>query len=140
MGAPYYGAYAATALLAKASFLTALDDGTTNYAAYVSFDSKGAPLRVLLYNSDYFSGSGSRSSQSFELGGLTGSAVNAKRLTAESAMSRIDQNGLVSFGGQTFTNGDCTMAGAEAVEPLTVTNGKTTVTLKASEALLVYLQ
>ncbi|KAI4862862.1 glycoside hydrolase family 79 protein [Hypoxylon rubiginosum] len=140
MGAPYYGAYAATALLAKASHLTALDDGTTNYAAYVSFGSDGKPLRALLYNSDYFSGSGTRSSQSFELRGLTGSSLRAKRLTAQSAMSRVDQGGVVSYGGQTFTDGSCTIAGTEAVESLAVTNGQTTVTVKASEALLVYLQ
>ncbi|KAI1774478.1 glycoside hydrolase family 79 protein [Hypoxylon cercidicola] len=140
MGAPYYGAYAATALLAKASHLTALDDGTTNYAAYVSFSSDGKPLRALLYNSDYFGGSGTRSSQSFELRGLTGSSVKAKRLTAASAMSRVDQGGTVTFGGQAFTNGDCTLAGTEAVESLAISNGQATVALKASEALLVYLQ
>ncbi|KAI1138434.1 glycoside hydrolase family 79 protein [Hypoxylon sp. FL0543] len=140
MGAPYYGAYAATALLAKASFLTALDDGTNNYAAYVSFGSDGAPLRALLYNSDYFSGSGSRSSQSFELRGLTGSTLKAKRLTAESAMSRVDQGGKVTFGGQTFTDGDCKIAGTENIESLAVSDGQVTVAVKASEALLVYLQ
>ncbi|KAI1767991.1 glycoside hydrolase family 79 protein [Hypoxylon sp. FL1150] len=140
MGAPYYGAYAATALLSHASYLTALDDGTTNYAAYVSFGSDGKPLRALLYNSDYFSGSGTRSGQSFQLGGVTGTSLKAKRLTAGSAMSRVDQGGVVTFGGQTFTDGDCKIAGTEAVESLTISNGQVTVTIKASEALLVYLQ
>lgn len=140
MGAPYYGAYTATAFLAKASYLTALDDGSNNYAAYVSFNSDGAPLRALLYNSDYFSGSGSRSSQSFTLSGLNGSSLKAKRLTADSAQSRVDQGGKATFGGQTFTDGGCTPAGTEAVESLAVSNGQATVTLKASEALLVYLQ
>ncbi|OTA98332.1 glycoside hydrolase family 79 protein [Hypoxylon sp. CI-4A] len=140
MGAPYYGAYAANALLAKAAYITALDDGSTNYAAYVSFDSEGAPLRALLYNSDYFSGSGSRSSQSFVLQGLAGSSLKAKRLTAESAMARVDQGGKVTFGGQTFTDGECKIAGTESIESLTVSNGQTTVSLSASEALLVNLQ
>ncbi|KAI1076700.1 glycoside hydrolase family 79 protein [Whalleya microplaca] len=140
MGAPYYGAYAATALMAEASYLTALDDGTTNYAAYVSFDADGAPLRALLYNSDYFGGSGSRSSQTFELRGLAGSSLRAKRLTAESAMSRVDQGGTVTFGGQGFRDGDCKVTGTETFESLTVSGGQTTVTVKASEALLVYLQ
>ncbi|KAI0160091.1 glycoside hydrolase family 79 protein [Hypoxylon sp. FL1284] len=140
MGAPYYGAYVATALLAEASYLTALDDGSTNYAAYVSFSSDGEPLRMLLYNSDYFSGSGFRSSQSFVLRGLAGSTLKAKRLTAESAMSRVDQGGTVSFGGQTFTDGECTIAGTEALESLAVSEGPTTASVKASEALLVYLQ
>ncbi|KAH9996756.1 glycoside hydrolase family 79 protein [Xylariaceae sp. FL0662B] len=140
MGAPYYGAYTATALTAEASYLTALDDGTTNYAAYVSFDSDGAPLRALLYNSDYFGGSGSRPSQSFEIGGLTGSSLRAKRLTAESAMSRVDQGGTVTFGGVSFSDGDCKASGTETFETLTVSGGQTTATVQASEALLVYLQ
>ncbi|KAI1475333.1 glycoside hydrolase family 79 protein [Daldinia eschscholtzii] len=140
MGAPYYGAYAATALLAKASYLTALDDGNSNYAAYVSFGSDGTPLRALLYNSDYFSGSGSRTSQTFDLRGLSGNSFKAKRLTAESAMSRVDQGGKVTFGGQTFTDGSCAIAGTESTESVAVSNGQTTVTVKASEAVLVYLQ
>lgn len=139
MGAPYYGAYAATTFLAKASFITALDDGTTNYAAYASFGSDGAPLRVLLYNSDYFSGTGTRSSQSFEVRGLTGSSLKAKRLTAESSMSRVDQGGKVTFGGQTFTDGNCKIAGTETIETLAVSNGQVTVEVKTSEALLIYL-
>lgn len=140
MGAPYYGAYAATALLAKATHLTALDDGNSNYAAYVSFAADGQPLRALLYNSDYFGGSGSRSSQSFQLQGLSGTSLKAKRLTADSAMSRVDQGGKVSFGGQTFTDGNCNVAGTESFETLGVSNGQLAVTVKASEALLVYLQ
>jgi hypothetical protein len=140
MGAPYYGAYAATAFLANAATLTALDDGSSNYAAYVTFDSAGTPLRALLYNSDYFGGSGTRSSQSFELRGLMGSSLRAKRLTGDSAVARVDQGGKVTFGGQTFTNGDCKVSGNETLETLTVSGGQATVSLKASEALLVYLR
>ncbi|ORY66973.1 uncharacterized protein BCR38DRAFT_337365 [Pseudomassariella vexata] len=140
MGAPYYGGYAATAFLAKGSYLTALDDGKTNYAAYVSFDASRAPLRALLYNSDYFSGSGTRSSQAFVLEGITGNSVRAKRLTAASAMSRQDQGQLPTFGGQAFVDGDCTITGTEMYETATVAGGQATFTLKASEALVVYLQ
>ncbi|XDG02669.1 hypothetical protein ABKA04_002284 [Annulohypoxylon sp. FPYF3050] len=140
MGAPYYGAYAATDFLAKASYLTALDDGSSNYATYVSFDSDGAPLKALLYNSDYFSGSGSRSSQSFVLQGLTGSSLKAKRLTAASAQSRVDQGATVTYGGQSFTDGNCNVSGTETYETLAVSNGQITVTINASEALVVLLQ
>lgn len=140
MGAPYYGAYAATALLAKASYLTAVDDGTTNYAAYVSFDSNKSPLRAILYNSDYYDGSGTRTTQSFVLTGLTATSVRAKRLTAASALSRQDQGSLPTFGGQTFNNGVCTIAGTETFETVAVSGGQATFTLSASEALLVYLQ
>ncbi|KAI1845537.1 hypothetical protein JX265_011646 [Neoarthrinium moseri] len=140
MGAPYYGAYAATALLAKASYLTALDTGTTNYAAYVTFDANKAPLRTMLYNSDYYSGSGSRSNQSFVLTGLSGSSVRTKRLTAASALSRQDQGGVPKFGGQSFTDGTCVISGTETFETAVVSGGQATFTINASEALLVYLQ
>lgn len=140
MGAPYYGAYAATALLAKATHLTVIDDGTTNYAVYVTFDATGAPLKALLYNSDYYSGSGSRSSQSFVLDGLTGTSVRAKRLTAASAESRQDQGSLPTFGGQTFEDGTCLVDGTETFETTTISDGQANFTLQASEGLLVYLQ
>ena len=86
MGSPYYGAYAATAAMAEGSYISALDAGTTNYAAYVIYDSSKKPLRALLYNSDFYA-SGTRSSVSFALSGLTGSSVKDKRLTAASANS-----------------------------------------------------
>ncbi|KAI0551143.1 hypothetical protein F4679DRAFT_540541 [Xylaria curta] len=140
MGAPYYGAYMATAFMAGARSLTALDDGSSNYATYVTFDSVGAPLRVLLYNSDYYGGSATRSSQSFELRGLVGSSVRAKRLVGDSAVARVDRGSKVTFGGQTFMDGDCNIIGSEAFEILTVSGGQVTVSVKASEALLIYLK
>jgi hypothetical protein len=140
MGSPYYGAYAAVAFLAGASHLTALDAGTTNYAAYATFDSSGAPLRVLLYNSDYYAASGTRNSTSFTLNGLTASSVRAKRLTATSALSRQDQGQNPSFGGQYFNNVTCAIGGTEVYETTTVSGGAATFTLQATEALLVYLQ
>lgn len=139
MGAPYYGATAAVALMAGASHLTALDTGSTNYAGYASFDASG-PLRVLLYNSDYYSGSGTRGSQSFVLTGLTGTSVRAKRLTAASALSRQDQGGNPSFGGQYYNNGTCVVGGTETYETGSVSGGQATFTVQASEALLVYLR
>lgn len=140
MGAPYYGAYAAVALMAGASHLTALDSGSTNYAAYATFGSKGLPLRVLLYNSDYYAGSGTRTTQSFTLTGLTSSTVRAKRLTAVSATSRVDQGSPPSFGGQQFGDGSCAISGTETFETTSVSGGQATFSVKATEALLVYLQ
>jgi len=140
MGAPYYGAYAAVALMAGASHLTALDAGSTAYAGYATFDAKGEPLRVLLYNSDYYAGTGTRTSQSFVLNGLKGSSVKAKRLTAASAQSRQDQGDAMSFGGQSFKDGSCTITGSETFETADVSGGSATFSVKASEALLVYLQ
>ncbi|KAI2643579.1 hypothetical protein GGS21DRAFT_24609 [Xylaria nigripes] len=140
MGAPYYGAYAATAFMANANSLTALDNGNSDYAAYVTFDSAGAPLRALLYNSEYFEGNGCRSSHTFDLRGLRGTFVRAKRLTGDSAVARVDQGGKVTFGGQIFTDGDCKVSSSETFEMLEVNRGRATISLKASEALIVYLQ
>lgn len=143
MGAPYYGATAAVAFLAGGSHLTALDTGSSNYAGYATFDGTGKPLRVLLYNSDYFDGTGTRASTSFVLTGLgnggTGS-VRAKRLTAASAQARVDQGGNPSWGGQHYANGTCVVGGTEMFETVSVSGGQASFSLAASEALVVYLQ
>jgi hypothetical protein len=57
MGSPYYGAYAATAAMAGGSYISSLDTGSTNYAVCVVYDSVKNPLRAVLINSDYYSGS-----------------------------------------------------------------------------------
>ncbi|SPQ24598.1 e9018af3-8033-4cad-b5e0-85f443488414 [Thermothielavioides terrestris] len=149
MGAPYHGATAAVALLAGARTVAALDAGSTatNYAAYASFDAQGRPLRALLYNSDYYAGSGARSSQRFTLTGLGavlggggGGSVRAKRLTASSALARVDRGDRILFGGQYWENGTCLVAGEETFETVDVVDGQATFDVKATEALLVYLQ
>ncbi|RDL31075.1 Glycoside hydrolase family 79 protein [Venustampulla echinocandica] len=138
MGAPYFGAYTATAAMAGGSYMSALDTGSTAYAVYIIYDSARKPLRALLYNSDYYSGSGSRSSQNFVLGGLSGATVKAKRLTAASATSRVDQGSSPTFGGQTFADASCNIGGKETFEDKSVASGSATFTVAASEALLVY--
>ncbi|CZR66577.1 uncharacterized protein PAC_16478 [Phialocephala subalpina] len=140
MGAPYYGAYVATAFMAGGASISELDTGSTNYAAYVVYDSAGKPLRVLLINSDYYS-SGTRGSETFVLTGLgSGASVKSKRLTAASANSRVDQGGNPTFGGQTFANGTCVVGGTETFESTGLSGGVGSFVASASEALLVYLQ
>ena len=137
MGSPYFGAYFATMALAGADRIAPLDDQTTGYAAYAIYkDNK--PIRVLLYNSDYYT-SGTRSSQTYVLSGLSSSSVTAKRLTAPYATSRVDQGGNPTVAGQTFANGTCVIHGTQTVETATVSSAKATFTVSASEALLVYL-
>jgi hypothetical protein len=140
MGSPYYGAYAAVAATAGGSYISALDAGTTNYAVYIIYDSTSKPLKALLYNSDYYDGTGTRGSQSFVLQGLTGRRVKAKKLTAANALSRVDQGSNPTFGGQTFANVTCTIGGTETFESTTVVSGVATFTVAATEALLLYLQ
>lgn len=137
-GAPYYGAYTAVAAMAGGSYLSALDPGTTAYAVYVVYDSTKKPLRVLLYNSDYFDGTGTRSTEVFTLTGLGIGTLKSKRLTAATSNSRVDQGSNPTFGGQTFANGTCLATGAEVFES-TVSEGTASFTVAASEALLVYL-
>jgi hypothetical protein len=137
MGAPYYGAYFAAMTLAGADQIAPLDSQTTAYAAYAIYKS-GAPTKVLLYNSDYYT-SGTRSSQTFVLSGLSSSSVTAKRLTAPYATSRVDQGSNPTVAGQTFANGTCVIQGTQTIETVTVSSEKATFTVAASEALLVYL-
>lgn len=139
-GTPYYGAYAAVATMAGGSYISALDPGNSNYAAYVIFDSNKKPLRALLYNSDDYNGTGTRSSESFTLSGLNSESVKAKRLTAPSALSRVETGGVPTFGGQVFANVTCDVMGSEVFENTDVVSGGATFKVAATEALLVYLQ
>ncbi|KAE8445754.1 hypothetical protein EG329_012933 [Mollisiaceae sp. DMI_Dod_QoI] len=140
MGAPYYGAYVATAFMAGASAIKELDSGTNNYAGYVVYDKAGKPLRVLLINSDYYS-SARRGFVTFVLTGLGEVAtVKSKRLTAASANSRVDQGGNPTFGGQTFANGTCVVDGTETYESTAVSGGTGSFVVNSSEALVIYLQ
>lgn len=137
-GSPYYGAYFAAMALANAEHVVPLDDQKTNYAAYVIYRG-GKPIRVVLYNSDYYTG-GTRSSQTFTITGLpTSSSVSAKRLTAPNANSRQDRGSVPSIAGRSFEDGTCAIRGTEAVEINKVVGGRATFTVFASEALLVQL-
>lgn len=140
MGAPYYGAYAAAAAMAGGSYISALDSGSTAFAVYIVYDSAKSPVKALLYNSNYFNETGNRTSESFLLTGLTSTVLKAKRLTAASALSRVDQGQNPSFGGQYFQNVTCSVGGIETFESTTVAGGQASFSVKASEALLVYLQ
>jgi hypothetical protein len=137
MGSPYYGAYFATMALANADKIAPLDSQDSAYAAYAIYKS-GAPVKVLLYNSDYYT-TGTRSSQTYTLSGISSFSVTAKRLTAQYATSRVDQGQNPTVAGQTFAKGTCAIQGTEVVETATVSAGKATFTVKASEALLVFL-
>jgi hypothetical protein len=137
---PYYGAYTATAAMAGGSYIFALDPGNTAYAAYIIYDSAKKPLKALLYNSDYYSGSGTRGTESFVLTGLGSGTLRSKRLTAANSNSRVDQGSNPTFGGQTFANGTCVVGGTEIFESSSISGGQAAFTVAASEALLVYLQ
>ncbi|CAK7227504.1 hypothetical protein SBRCBS47491_006591 [Sporothrix bragantina] len=137
---PYYGGFVATDALAGESYITALDDGTSNYAAYVVYSVNKTPSKVVLINTDYFNGTGTRSSHNFVISGLTSKTISAKRLTANSALSRQDQGDAPTYAGQSFSNsGNCALTGKKETEQTLVSGGKATLKLYASEALVITL-
>ncbi|KAA1472941.1 glycoside hydrolase family 79 protein [Dentipellis sp. KUC8613] len=142
-GAPFYGAFFVSQFLGteRGTRLAMLDDGTGAVATYALYSSSNQPLRVLIYNSAYYSGSGTRSAASVPLSGLASGSgsVRALRLTAPSAPARVDQGAAVTIGGGLTFAGDCSQAGAQTMETVPVAGGTATVSVKASEALIVFL-
>jgi hypothetical protein len=85
VNAPFYGAYMAGLALADGDHVTASDAGTDSYAQYVIYR-KGKPFKVVLINTDYYSGHGERTSASFKLTGLTKQTkLKAIRMSAPSS-------------------------------------------------------
>ena len=137
-GAPYYGAYFAADALAGATQIAMLDAGTSNYAAYGIY--KGSTLtKILAYNSDYYT-TGTRSSNTFTFTNIgSASSVTASRLTAAAATSRVDQGQTPTISGLQFASATCAKTGTQNLEKIAVTGGSISVTVKASEAVLIYL-
>lgn len=136
---PYYGAYVAAATLANGTHIVALDTGTTPFSGYLVYQN-ATPIRALLYNSNFFSGTGTRESQTITLNGLQiakGQSVVAKRLTAPATTSEQGAGVSPTFGGQSFVNTTCGVSGTEVLEEVTVVGGTAKVVLSASEALLL---
>ena len=140
VASPYYGAYVATAALAHGSYISALDDGREPFAGYVIYDASRTPMRILLYNSEYYDSTGARPVQNFDLTGLSKfQKMVARRLTATSVLARQDQGDNPVFGGQSFANTTCQPYGDAVLEAVRVVDGTAKVSLAASEALLIDL-
>ena len=119
-----------------------LDDGTSEIGTYAVFDASGRPVRLLVINSNYYNGTGTRSSSTVSFTGLAsalGTQLQAKRMTAPSATSQIDQGAAVTIGGSTSFSAQCVRTGTQATESVAVSGGTVSVSVKASEALLVFL-
>lgn len=137
--ATYYGAYFVTQALAGANKVSVLDNGTTPYATYIMYNANNQAIKAVLYNSDYYTGSGKRTSQTFTLSNLpVGSGtVTAVRLTAAAATAKVEFGQNPSISGLTFSNTTCMPVGSSVNEVSTVSNSRATFTVQASEALLV---
>ncbi|THH09286.1 hypothetical protein EW145_g2135 [Phellinidium pouzarii] len=140
--APYYGAFFVSDFLGSSpkTRLTMIDSGDSSIGAYAVFSgSSGPPARVLLYNSEYFSGLGIRSVVNITLTDLGSDLeiVSVKRMTAPNATS-LAGAGVTIGGGGTFSD-ECAATGTQALEVISASGGMAEVSLHASEAVIVYL-
>lgn len=83
---PFYGGYTAALSVADGHHIKESDDGTDQYAQYVIYKD-GKPFKVVLVNTDFYLGTGTRSRTRFNLSGLATENVTAIRLTAPSSLS-----------------------------------------------------
>ena len=88
VNAPFYGAYFGALAAAGGDHIVASDDGTDPYAQYIIYR-EGRPLKLVFINTDYYSGSGSRSKTTFTAIGLKNSNIEAVRMTAPSSETKI---------------------------------------------------
>ncbi|OQD64456.1 hypothetical protein PENPOL_c007G07799 [Penicillium polonicum] len=143
VNAPFYGAYFAALAVEGGGSILASDNGTDSFAQYVVYK-KEKPFKVVLVNTEYYSGTGSRSATKFTLTGLENGPVQALRLTgpsSETSVSRLQSDPSLepSIGGQYFSNDNCSLRGHKKFEKFTVQDYQLTITLSASEALIIYL-
>jgi hypothetical protein len=136
---PYYGAYFVSDFLnTDGRSLVALNSTTPSIGLYAVYSSSGKPLRVLAYNSKYFT-SGTRLVTNITLEGLGSVGVSVKRFTATAATSRADQSAPPTIGSGGGFDVDCKPTGVQKRESVGVSGGKATVSVGASEAVIVYL-
>lgn len=142
MDGPYYGAaFLSEALGNDGHSVAMLDSGTDTTAVYAVYSHSGKSIRVLVMNTAYFNGTGTRSTVTVPLTGLYDSYhLLARRLTAPTATSTVVARDIspITLGGQFFTP-RCVLTGTQVQERVAVSSGFASVTLKASEALLVFL-
>ncbi|KAL4252614.1 Glycoside hydrolase family 79 protein [Abortiporus biennis] len=139
---PYYGAAFVSEFLGTNGVkLSMLDDGTSAIGVYVVYSSSNTPVRLLIVNSNYYAGSGTRTATTLSFTGLatTSGTKQAKRMTAPSATSRIDEGAAVTIGGSTSFTTSCLRTGTQAMESVGFSGNTMSVSVLASEALIVYL-
>ncbi|KIJ25823.1 glycoside hydrolase family 79 protein [Sphaerobolus stellatus SS14] len=140
---PYYGAaFLSQAIGTDGHSVAMLDSGTDSTVIYGIFSSSGLPLRVLIINTAFFNGTGTRSSVTVPLTNIQNTIpVTAQRLTAPAATSVVPTGGTspITLAGRTFTPA-CTSSGTQVVENVSVISGSANVTVAASEALLVFIR
>lgn len=139
VASPYYGAYFAAAAVAGGSHIAILDDGIDEFGVYAVYSSGGKLLRIALFSTEFYDGNGLRLTSQFDLNGLDDGILKIRRLTAPSALSRADRGQKPSYDGLGFTDGNCKINGKTWSEIAKVEGGRVTVSLAASEAMLLDL-
>ncbi|KAH8763756.1 hypothetical protein F5883DRAFT_605465 [Diaporthe sp. PMI_573] len=91
---PFYGGYLAADALAGGAKIGSLDDGTTNYTGYVIYNLASDANKVILINTGFYDGSGTRPTQEFTLQGFAGSQLSG---------TAVDKTAPISDGKATFT-------------------------------------
>ncbi|OCH86375.1 hypothetical protein OBBRIDRAFT_761442 [Obba rivulosa] len=141
---PYYGAVFVSRFLGDdGDRIAMLDNGTSAIGAYAAYAASDELLRVLVTNSNYFNGTGTRDNTTISITGLSTSrngGVHLLRFTAPAATSEVDQGAAVTIGGGgAFNPTDCTPSGTQTMETVAIVEGVAKVTLRASEAAIVVL-
>ncbi|KAI0344513.1 hypothetical protein BDW22DRAFT_1326510 [Trametopsis cervina] len=139
---PYYGAaFVSEFLGADGAQIAMLDDGTGAVAVYVVYSASSVPVRLLVVNTNYFDGTGTRSNATVQFSGLLTSSgtKQAKRLTAPNATARVDQGAAVTIGGSPSFSASCARNGEQVTEAVQVNGSAMSVSVRASEALIVFL-
>jgi hypothetical protein len=114
-----------------------LDGGSDEFAGYAVFDQECGMRTVVLVNTEYYGGNGTRPIEQFVLQGLEGRHVMARRLIANSALSRQDEGENPTIGGQSFSNETCRLTEDPLFEVADVKDGSVSFAVSASEALIV---
>lgn len=144
INAPYYGAYFVSQFLGTdGASISELSSDSSAVAIYAVYSSSNTLLRTLIYNSNYFDGTGTRSNQTVQLSGLSSglNRATAVRLTANDAGVIIGQGGeemgaVTIGGGLTFGSG-CEVSGEQTGESVAVSGGVANVVVQDSEAVIV---
>ncbi|KXJ91623.1 hypothetical protein Micbo1qcDRAFT_203689 [Microdochium bolleyi] len=152
---PFYGGYLSALALHDADNIIAADNGTDRHARYVLFKN-GRATKVVIINTEYYSGSGSRPTIDFSLEGIAGAnqlrrragrgPPEVLRVTASSSdVTASEVSATVAgptIGGQSFASDEtCSIVGDRKTERLVIdeATGSATVRVGASEAVIVYL-
>lgn len=86
---PFYAGYFSTVAISGEDKIITRDSGNGSYAQYVIYQ-EGTAHKVVLINTDYYSGNGERNETIFTLRGLESSNVQVLRMTAPSSEVKIE--------------------------------------------------